>query len=283
MTKIGCVLEGGGMRGAYTAGVLCWCIDQNIVFDTVVGISSGAMYAAMYVLADGKTLRASSIDLAADPRNVGVQAVLREGTPVGYNFLFDQIFYHSDFKYEDLETIPNTLLVGVYDIELCQTIWIDQHDIAREPLYLKAACTLPLAGRAVKIEGKKYMDGGITTMIPIKQAMQTGCEKLLVVTTKDIDYVRKPNDPLTQFALDRVYHKHKKLIRDFRDRTRVYYEEKAQVQAMVDDGKAFLMYPTVKTNVKRFGGTKEEFQLLFDNAYQDCENQKEALLAFLKD
>lgn len=282
MEKIGLVLEGGGMRGAYTAGVLSWLIDQSIEFDYIVGISSGAMYAAMFAIQDKDMLYRASTQLAGDSRNVGFKAFLREGTPVGYNFLFDAIIDTYHFDLEKLDQFKGLLEVGVYDIAACETIWKNQHDIAQQPDYLKAACTLPLAGRAVKIGGKKYMDGGITTMVPIQHSLDAGCVKHLVVTTKDKDFVRKPNGKGTQLALDLVYHKHKQLLTDFRARTEVYYQERSIVDDLVADDKAILLYPTVKTSVKRTGGTVDEFILLYQNAYQDCEDQKEQIFRLLK-
>lgn len=283
MKKVSLVLEGGGMRGAYTAGALAWLLDQNIEVDVTIGISSGAMYAAMYATQDRKMLERSSIELAADSRNVGVKPIFREGTPVGYNFLFNEILYNSGLDMEKLYNYDKELLVGVYDIKGCETLWKDQHDIANEPLYLKAACTLPLAGRAVKINGRKYMDGGITTMIPIQKAIDLGCTKHIIVTTKDPDFVRKPNSGFLQFLLDVVYLRSPQLKKDFRNRTEVYYQEKTLVNQLAGNHQAITLFPTVKTNVKRFGGSSEEFKLLFNNAYQDCENKKEVIFDFLKD
>ena len=85
MKKVGIVLEGGGMRGAYTAGVLAWLIENKFVADYVVGISSGAMYGAFYCSADVDLLRKASIDIAPDKNNVGLRAFLREGQIVAYD------------------------------------------------------------------------------------------------------------------------------------------------------------------------------------------------------
>ncbi len=283
MKKIGLVLEGGGMRGAYTAGALSWLIDQGIEFPYITGISSGALYASMFANKDKDLLFKASTELAGHKRNVGVNAFLHEGTPVGYNFLFDEIMKHYHFDTERLRSFGGELEVGVYDIEASETLWKNQQDIADHPDYLKAACTLPLAGRAVVIEGKKYMDGGITTMIPIEKSLTAGCDRHLVITTKDRDFVRKPNGAATQFMLDRVYHKHKKLLADFRNRTDVYYHEKKIVDNLMAMSQAVLLYPSVKTNVKRTGGTVDEFKVLYQNAYDDCENNRTAILGLFSD
>ena len=89
--KTAIVLEGGGLRGAYTAGVCAWFIENNIEFDIHIGISSGAMHAFSMAMKDVKLLHDSSVDYSVDPNNVGIRAFLREGTPVGYNYMFDTI------------------------------------------------------------------------------------------------------------------------------------------------------------------------------------------------
>ena len=186
MKKLGLVLEGGGMRGAYTAGVLDWLLENEIYFDYVVGISSGALYATMYAQKDRNALREASIEIAADKRNVGMKAIMAEKTIVGYNFLFDQIKNKSKFDLTKQNDTEIKVEIGVYDINEQETIWVNSEEIAEHPKMVQAACTLPIFGRAVNIDGKPYMDGGVTTMIPIERSLEAGCENLqsLSVTLK---------------------------------------------------------------------------------------------------
>lgn len=280
MEKIGLVLEGGGLRGAYTAGVLHWLLKNDLHFDYVVGISSGALYASMYVLDKADTLEQAACELAADRRNIGWLPMLREGTFVGYDFLIQSLLTRYDYPIKDIDKVAATLEVGVYDIYEEKTVWKRKEDLAKEPNYIKAACTLPLAGRAVKIDGKKYMDGGITTMIPLQRSIDFGCSKHLVVTTKSREYVRKPQGGILKAALNLVYFRRKKLIEDFEARKDVYYEERRLIDTCVENGDAVYVYPSEEVGVKRFSGDAVQFRKLFDMAHADCEARREEIVAF---
>lgn len=277
---IGLVLEGGGMRGAYTAGVLYWLLDHNLHFDYVVGISSGAMYASMYVMNKKETLKKAAIELAADSRNVGIKPMFNEGTFVGYNFLMEELARNYDYPIQNIDQTDAVLEIGVYDIYGEKTVWKTKEEIAEFPDYIKAACTLPLAGKAVKYNGKKYMDGGITTMIPILRSIEFGNSKHFVVTTKSKDFVRKDQKQPLKGILGMVYHKRPQLIKDFASRKEVYYQERKLIDEYVDKGDAFYLYPSEELGVKRFAGDKEQFEKLFNLALSDCDKRKDEIISF---
>ena len=89
--KTALVLEGGGLRGAYTAGVCAWLVENNVEFDNYIGISSGAMYAALTAMKDVKMLHDISVNASVEAENFGLKAILKEGTPVAYNRMFKDI------------------------------------------------------------------------------------------------------------------------------------------------------------------------------------------------
>ena len=282
MSKIGLVLEGGGMRGAYTAGVLDWLLENELYFDYVSGISSGAMYAAMYMLRKRETLRASAINVAADKRNVGIKPIMAEKTIVGYEFLYKEVTENLDFPLADMDKIDGDIEIGVYNMEAQETQWIDKTQIAKNPRFILAACVLPIFGKQVKIEGKHYMDGGITTMIPIEQSVKAGCTKHMVVTTKSMDYVRKEQNFFQKHLLRLVYRKFPKLISDFESRKTVYYEERDSIEALIKTGDGLYLYPTEELGVSRFGGDAERFEQLFNIARANCEARRDEIFEFYK-
>jgi predicted patatin/cPLA2 family phospholipase len=279
--NIGLVLEGGGLRGCYTAGVLTWLVDQGIEADTVVGISSGAMLGSYYMLKDKNAMHAIGVTYAGDPKNIGLHPLLHEGTPVGYHFLFDVVLKQIlKYDFRQLQAVTRTFEFGVYSLKLQKTIWKNQHTMGDHLDYMLAACTLPLAGRSVKIDGVKYLDGGVTTMVPIAHAAEIGADKFLVVVTKDPGFVRRPNGKVTQFLLDLLYFRYKTLLKDFRARTQVYYDEMNRVRTLQEEGKAILLQPTRDCGVKRFSGSLDQMEVMFELGKEDCENRKAEILAF---
>lgn len=278
MKKVGIVLEGGGMRGAYTAGVLSWLIENKFVADVVVGISSGAMYGSFYCLNNQDLLRKGSIEIAPDKNNVGIRAIIKEGQIVAYDRLYDVEMPKAGFIHEDLVNSKSDLQIGVYSLEEYKTLWKTQYDVAENPKWVKAACALPIFGRFVTVNNKKYTDGGITSMIPVRRALEIGVDEMLIVTTKSPEYVRKPFPRWQIWLLNNViYRKHKPMVKDFDSRTRVYYEERKLVDDLVASKKAINLYPTQETGVTRYSGTREQFERLFDLAYQDCEDNRQGI------
>lgn len=283
MKKVGIVLEGGGMRGAYTAGVLAWLIENKFVADYVVGISSGAMYGAFYCSEDVDLLRKASIDIAPDKNNVGLRAFLREGQIVAYDRLYDQEMVKAGFDHQKLSDSKSDLEIGVYSLEEYETLWKTQHDVAKEAKWIKAACALPIFGRFVKVQETYYTDGGITSMIPVGRALEQEVDHLLIVTTKSPEYVRKPFPRWQIWLLNNIiYRKHKKMVADFDSRTRVYYQERKLVDKLVKENKAINLYPTRETGVSRYTGSREQFIDLFDLAFENCEENRASIEALFK-
>jgi len=277
-------MEGGGLRGAYTAGVCAWLIENGFEFDLHCGISSGALFSICTGLKDVKMLHDCATTYSISPRNTGIQPFLLEGQPVGYNYLFGTVLPKLvNLTPERIQTIKPLVEYGVYDLENEDVLWKTQKDLSKDLLWLKAACVLPIAGRNVKIGKKYYMDAGVRTMVPVTQALTHNVDKLFIITTKPANFVRKDNAPLTQFLLDLLYFRHKKLLKEFRDRREVYYREMAQVADLVSQGKAIHMRPSKDSGAKRFSATYEQVNDLFELGKADCEAIKDQISALLND
>lgn len=278
------VLEGGGLRGAYTAGVCSWLIENEIEFDLLCGISSGALFAICTGLKDVKMLHDCATTYSISPRNSGLNAFIHEFQPVGYDYLFNVVLpIKVNLTPARIQSIKPLVEYGVYDLKNEDVLWKTQFDLSNDLMWLKAACVLPIAGRNVKIGNQYYMDAGVRTMVPIDQALTHDIDKLFIVTTKPANFVRKDNSPIIQFILDVLYFKHKKLLKEFRDRREVYYREMGQVADLVSQGKAIHMRPTKDSGAKRFSATYEQVDELYELGKADCEARKDDIFAFIKD
>ena len=280
--KTALVLEGGGLRGAYTAGVCAWLVEQNIEFDVLIGISSGAMYAACTAMKDVKMLHDISVNASVEKGNIGVEAFLREGTPVGYNRMFkDILLKRLGFDVAKFRQVKPLVEYGIYRLSQQKTIWMNQHDMDDQIQYMQAACTLPIAGRNVKIDGELWMDGGVTTMVPVERALYHGVDHMLVVVTKPKSFVRKDNSPFIQFLLDVLYWRYRKLLREFRERKGVYNREMELARDLEQQGQAILLQPSRDFGAKRFKATYDQVQAMYDLAKSDCDARKEEIERFL--
>lgn len=281
--KKGLVIEGGGLRGAYTAGALTWLIDNEVKFDYGVGISIGALYLGAFLTANKRLLKEYAINLASDKDNVGIKPLLKYRTLVGYDDVFRKI-NQDEYKIDVIGLNQSTTKaeIGVYDLNRCETVWITNREFDQDNLFIKAACTLPMFGRKVNINGIDYLDGGITTMIPIKQSLANDNQRHLVITTKPDNYVRKPYSKFVLWLFKVVYRKYPKLSKDIAKRDQAYYDEIALVKSLVKKQEAIYVNPTKDIGVTRFGGNKEQLTVLFELGYQDMESRKQEIIAFLK-
>ena len=281
MGKTGLVLEGGGMRGAYTAGVLVWLIQHGITFDYGVGISAGAMNLCSYAMKNIDYLYDISVKYMPSKKNVGLTPLLKEHHYVGYDFMFDDLLYKQiRYNLEPLRQSNMDIEIGLFNLNASKMEWVGKQDLDDELKMLKGACTLPIAGVPVPYKGGLYLDGGVTTMVPIKRSIAYGCDKHLVIVTKDESYVRKPSSNLLLTMTNLNYH-NEALNDALKVRSEVYYEEMGLVEDLQKKGQALLIRPSKNLGVKRFSGDAETLKQLYELGIQDAESRKEELLAFL--
>lgn len=279
--KTSLVLEGGGLRGAYTTGALAWLIDNNVEFDNVYGISTGAVHLCNYLLKDKKNLFDFSTKYVIDPRAIGVRAFLRCGRIVDYDLLFEELLLNTaKFDFSSLKNVKENGYIGLYVLEDGKTEYISAREIVLKQL--QAATTLPIIGKPSVVNGKHLFDGGITEMIPIRQAQEDGCQKHLIITTKPEGYVRKPSNPIVVKIMRLLYHKWPHMAADYRIRHQNYYKQIEEVEKLENEDKALYIFPSKTSNVSRLGGSQAELEELYKLGYEDMENQKEKILELFK-
>ena len=285
MEKFGLVLEGGGVRGAYTAGALAWLNDHDIYFDYNVGISSGAVYLCCYLMHDKKTAYNMCVDYATDPKTVGWRALFKEGYYVAYRRIFVECL--AGLEHMSMRPIVEQHMpveVGAYHLETGRTEFFgpDQMDAEDKDLVLlNGTCALPLVSKVVVYKGMHLLDGGITKMIPIERAIEKGCTKFLVITTKPADFVRKPSSKAVLTISKIMYHKYPQVAKDYAVRQDNYYKQTGIVQDLVRQGNAINVFPTETIHVNRFKGDRPNAQRLYDLGYADMEARKEEILTFV--
>ncbi len=281
--KLGLVLEGGGARCAYTAGALEWLMDQKIHFEYGVGNSICGLYLFCFLTENRELLKEVSTKIAMGKGTVGLPALLREGTLVGYNRMFEKVVASKHpLDMEKVHALKNLAEVGVYDLKKGDSVWMNQKTLDDHLYYLKGASTIPIFGKEVEIDGHFYLDGGLTAMIPIERALKQKCDRYLIITTKTKDYVRKPSSKLELGMIKHFYGDYPKLCEHVLNRSDYYYHERGIVDELVSENKAMHLFPTDNCGVTRFGGTQQQFEELYQRGYQDMEDRKEEILSFLK-
>lgn len=283
MEKVGLVLEGGGIRGAFTAGAMAWLIDNGIEFDYNVGISSGAMYMVCYLMKDKKLLKNISCKHTIADDVVGIKALMHEGYYVAYKKLFHDVLIEQEhFSVKPLRDANTNLEIGCYDLDLGKTVYFNAQDLDDEMELLRATCSLPVAAATVDFKGRHLLDGGITKMIPIERAVEQGCTKTLVVTTKPKDYVRPEASWFVKLLMRIVYRKYPCVLEDYKVRHLNYYKQIQMINELVEQKKSVMIYPTKTVKVSRWKGDSQKCEELYNLGYQDMEARKEEIFALFE-
>lgn len=278
--KTSLVLEGGGMRGAYSAGALAWLIDQGIEFDCCYGISTGAVHMVSFLMKSKEFLYELPVNKITDPRIVGIRPLLRCGRIVDYDYLFDVILA----KEENYDISPlkdcKDGQIGLYSLSKGKTFYHSTKDISMK--LLEASTSLPILGTIVKEDGEEYLDGGITDMIPIQKAVDDGCKRHLIITTKPGDYERKPAKPFVVWLMKKSYPQCENISEDYKIRHINYMKQINMIKDLEEKKEAVYIYPSRHSNVTRLGGSFEELDALYKLGYSDMENRKEEILSLFK-
>ncbi|HLS34991.1 MAG TPA: patatin family protein [Bacillota bacterium] len=280
MVNAGLVLEGGGMRGLYTAGVLEYFLEQNLYFPYNIGVSAGACMAASYLSRQKGRNKKVNLGYIDDKRYISFSNFIKNREVFGMDFIFDEIpnrlvpFDMSTFLKNSEEFVIVTT-----DCETGEPVYYDKtnhgHDLV---LLLRASSSLPFIASSVKYKGRKLLDGGITDPIPIKKAEEEGYEKNVIIMTKPVGYYKKKPGKLSRLI---KYKKHP-IINDLLVARYKHYNETLQyISKQEDQGKVFVIRPSKTLPVGRMERKKERLEELYKLGWNDTKEQFDKLKKFL--
>ena len=271
--KIGLVLEGGGMRGVFTAGVLDAFLEKDLNADLCIGVSAGACLACSYLCKQVGRGFSVMTDYLDDRDYCSLSSLSRTGDLFGADFLYHKIP-------EELYPIDNTaFLNGKTEFHVVVTNcttgkpeYPQISDMLRDVDYVRASSSLPLLARTVDLYGEKYLDGGVSDPIPVQKALDMGCDKTIVVLTQHRGFRKSPEKtmPLIQCK----YRNYPNLVRDMRVRHQVYNDTLDQIASLERQGEIFVIAPEEPLKIRR----TEKNRDLLKNAYR---NGKETALRLL--
>lgn len=196
--KTGLVLEGGAMRGLFTAGVIDVMMEQGITFDGLVGVSAGSSFGCNYKSRQpGRVLR-YNLKYGKDPRYMGLRTLLRTGNLVGAEFAYHTLPLELDiFDVDTFERNPMEFHVVCTDVATGNPVYYKMDKVDYDSLeWLRASASMPIVTRPVKVDdGRRMLDGGISDSIPLKYFQGQGFDRSVVVLTQPRDYRKKPVKP----------------------------------------------------------------------------------------
>ena len=273
--KTGLVLEGGGKRGIYTAGVLDVFLENGISFDGVIGVSAGAIHGCSYVSEQmGRSIR-YNLKYGNDYRFMSFLSWLLTGNVVDTKFCYHTLPEKLDpFDNQTFMNSKTDFYVVCSNVETGKPEYILCKDMVKEIDYLRASASLPFVSRIVKLNGKKYLDGGITDSIPFAAFKEMGYDKLVVITTRPKLYRKKPF--IWTWLAKLRYKKYPKFIEAILNRHKMYNQEVEKLQKLEESGEILVIRPSRLVKIskmeKDLGKVDEMYRLGREDAYQMLDN-----------
>ncbi len=278
--KTAFLLEGGGMRGLYTAGVLDVFLDENIETDCILGVSAGALFSTNYKSRQrGRTLR-YNLKYVNDKNYMSLYSLITTGDLVNREFCYITIPTQLDiFDNETYMSTPEDFYCVVTNIETGKPEYIKLTDLAEQMDTLRASGSLPFVSRPVEVDGKKYLDGGIADSIPIEKILEMEYEKIVVVLTRHGNY-RKEEKGMAPAKI--FYHKYPKLIEALNKRNSEYNRQIEIVDKLEKEGRIFVIRPSEELKLSRIEKDTEKLQAVYDVGIKDAKACIERLKEYLK-
>jgi len=265
--KIGLVLEGGAMRGMYTAGVLDVFLEHGITFDGVIGVSMGAITGCSYVSGQiGRTVRYNK-KYCRDKRYMSFYSLFTTGDLVGNQFCYHEIPENLDpYDNEAFKQSKTDFYVTCTNVETGEAEHIKINDLMEEMEYLRASASMPYVSRIVEIGGKKLLDGGCSDSIPISAFQSMGYERNVVILTRPAEYRKKPEN---KSLVRRFYKNYPKFAKTLESRAEKYNQTVEEIRKLEKEGRIFVIRPETPLDIGRMSHNVKKIEAVYERGRAD--------------
>jgi len=282
ISDVALVLEGGGFRGMFTAGVLDTFLDNDMFFEKAYGVSAGAAYGISYASRQKGRNCEVNRRFTADPRYFGLRNILTDGSLFGWNFVFGEIpDTHIPLDYEAFEKSSTRLNVGMTSCGSGEAVFVESNTLKGDALkrLLTASSAIPFLSRKINFENRYYLDGGIADSIPVMRALEEGCRRAVVILTRNDGYRKNPMP--FESLVKGFFRKDPRLAEVLLSRPERYNDTLDHLEKMEKEGRVFIIRPQKKVEVNRIENKPEKLQMLYDTAIDEMKNVLPLLNAWL--
>ena len=280
--KTGLVLEGGAMRGMYTAGVLDIFMEQGITFDGIIGVSAGALFGVNFLSGQkGRAIRYNK-RFNGDPEYMGIRPLLKTGNIVSTEYAYERVPRELDpFDDEIYMAVAAKVpfYAGITNIETGLPEYVRITSVFAQMDMLRASGSMPFVSRPVQLDGMLYLDGGISDSIPWHKMRQLGYDRLVVILTRDKSYQKEPMSPA---LIHLFYHRRKGFARTLRRRHIEYADSIRQLEALEKAGSAILIRPSSPITIGRLETDPEKMEAVYQLGIRDTEAVQSAVQRFCR-
>lgn len=281
MQNTGLVLEGGGMRGVFTGGVLQFLMEKDIYLPYVIGVSAGACNGSSYIARQIDRNKIVNIDYIRHPEYMSVKNLVRKGELLGMDFLFNKLPNELvPFDFTTFNQASDEFIVGTTDCMTGEPVYFDKTTYHQDILtIIRASSSLPLMAPIISYQGLSLLDGGIADPIPLLKAEKDDYKKNVVILTRNKGYMKGPQS--FSWYLKRKYAPYQGLLRAIARRHQVYNETVSYIEEQEKKGNVFVIRPSEKIEVGRIERNPTKLTRLYDQGYKEASHQYQALMEFL--
>lgn len=281
MKKTALVLEGGAMRGMYSAAVLDVLMDEGIKVDAIYATSAGVLFGVNYISGQrGRAIRYNK-RFSRDKRYMGIYSLVTSGNIINKDFAFyevpftldvfdDEAYMNSDVKM--VATVTNVHSGGVEYIEV--------KSVLKQMEVLRAASAMPFVSQMVELDGQLYLDGGLSDSIPLKKCQADGYERIIVVETRPKGYRKSKSSSLPAKLF---YSKYPNLVETINNRYSAYNDILQEIDDLDARGEIVLVQPSKELHLGRIESDPERLQEMYDLGIGDAKALLPRIKQFLSE
>ncbi|HJJ30878.1 MAG TPA: patatin family protein [Methanocorpusculum sp.] len=282
--KTGLVVEGGGMKCAYSAGLIDGLLDDGITFDECIGVSAGAANAASFVAGQrGRNIR-FYIEHPKDPKYCGTSQFLKHGNFFNLQYIYGDLTNEGGkdpLDYDALMKSRTELFLTATDAQTGEPHYFAKSEMPRNDYRIvMASCGIPALCKPVEVNGRMYYDGGVADSIPLKRIMDDGCDKVVLLLENPRTFVRQAQGHKAAYHF--MLRKYPK-VADLVDTRHIRYQECLKwVYEMEKAGKVFIFAPPEGTGISTSTVDIPLLTKLYETGLSDYAAGREKMLAYLE-
>ena len=267
MDKTALVLEGGGLRGVFTCGVLDCFMDNGIRFPFTIGVSAGACNGLSYMSGQRGRAKCSNIDLMEKHQYVGFRYLLSQGCIMDFKLLFEDFPEKIiPYNYDAYFANPDRFVMVTTNCLTGKAEYLEEKSSAARVMdIVRASSSLPFVSKITYVDGTPMLDGGITDSIPVRYAMEHGYEKLVVILTRNKGYRKKDNKMRISKAF---YRKYPQLLKALSERNAVYNQTMDLIESLEAEGRILVIRPERPIEVGRMEKDTDKLTALYQEGYE---------------
>ncbi len=279
--SVSLVLQGGGIRGWYTSGVLTALREENIEFRKVYGVSAGALCAIPYISGQlSRKTAAAYVKNLRDRRFMSVGNLRRTGSYFGFDYMLEELPRRLPFDYRTFFSSPVELEVGTTDLKTGRAVYFGKDELKKSLAPLRASCSLPFFANIVEYRDYALLDGGCVEPIPIDQPLRDGSEKNVIVLTRVGSYREKRGSRLSDAMLSRKYGQYPNFVNSMERHFQTYNREVDLCSRLERQGRAVVIRPRGRVGVRRYRDTERMMQM-YRMGIRDCREKLPLIRRFV--